>query len=302
MDRILAVLPVYNRKKASLNCLSQLDELDKEGYKLDIFVIDDGSNDGTSDAIKSDYPDAVVIRGSGDLWWGGAVNIGFQYALKHAHDFVYLLNDDIDIMPHETLLNLYMTLKDNRNAVCSSVFLKENDQIFFAGYRIEGRLKKMINQLRGINIHLRPSELIEADSLSSRSVLVPTDIIRHVGLFDTKHFPHNYSDTDYFVRVKKQGYSLIVNLNSRIYSGGSDTNYHSLISNKDIKEIIKSFFHVKYGNNIKKTYYSSILGESALMGHFLFVRKMAGYTAWLILRLILTKNKLQMLLRSTGRV
>ena len=95
MDKIAIIIPVFNRKNTTLNCLYQLQNITRKGFAIDIIVIDDGSTDGTSDALRQNYPDTILLKGGGNLWWSGGVNKGFEYALKEKYEFVYTINDDV---------------------------------------------------------------------------------------------------------------------------------------------------------------------------------------------------------------
>lgn len=39
------------------------------GSPFDVFLVDDESTDGTSEAIKSEFPEVSIIKGDGSLFW-----------------------------------------------------------------------------------------------------------------------------------------------------------------------------------------------------------------------------------------
>ena len=90
---IYSLVPVHNRKSVTLRCLAALDR-QVDLPKLTIVVIDDGSTDGTSEAIQAEYPQVVVLKGSGNLWWTGAIRMGMEYAYSQGANFFIWLNDD----------------------------------------------------------------------------------------------------------------------------------------------------------------------------------------------------------------
>ena len=50
-----------------------VDLLLRQTYKdIQLVLVDDGCTDGTADMVRSKMPDAVIIQGDGNLWWGGA--------------------------------------------------------------------------------------------------------------------------------------------------------------------------------------------------------------------------------------
>jgi GT2 family glycosyltransferase len=98
MIKVTILIPVYNHieqtKITIKNLKEQIFKYDDINYV--IIIIDDGSTDGTSDWIKINHKDIIVLKGSGNLWWSGATNIGAKYALYELEsDFVLLWNNDI---------------------------------------------------------------------------------------------------------------------------------------------------------------------------------------------------------------
>ena len=300
MDNIAIILPVHNRKDTTLNCIKQLQTISNKDFEFDVIVIDDGSSDGTCEAIIKSYPHINILKGDGNLWWSGAINVGFKYAITNNYNFVYTLNDDITIFV-DTLQVLYDSFKYDRNAVYSSIRMGKQNKYFTAGFEYSGFFKKLKGQVFTLSNYIK-DDFIEADSISTKSTLIPVNIIKQVGFFDTKHFPHNYSDFDYFIRVKKEGFKLLINVNSRIYTGNSDSNFHELLLNNDLKKIFRSFFDIKYGNHYKSLYYLSTKREGFLFGHISFLYRLIPYFVWLFLRLVLPNKLLYRIFLITGRV
>lgn len=302
VDRVLAVVPVHNRKEATLRFLKQFSRLTTDGFSLDVLIVDDGSTDGTSDAIAAGYPDVLLVKGDGNLWWAGAVNVGFDYAVQKDYDFVYTVNNDIEISP-DCLQTLYDTLRNRRDAVCSSVFVDNADAIVCAGFRWAGALRGLREQYCGLPWRDRfMNMMLEADSLSTKSTLIPSDIVRNVGHLDSKHFPHNHSDLEYFQRVKSRGYSLVVNTASWIRTEGSDTNFHQLLLRYGPRELIGTFTDIKFGNNIRNLYYRSTVNNRFIAGHLAFIRSMIVHAVWVGLRVLLGRKGMARILKMAGRM
>lgn len=89
--RVLAIvvtfnaMPWLNRSFASL--------LDSS-IKPDVVAIDNGSVDGTCEALAELFPEVRIVQNGSNLGFGAANNVGFRIAIEENYDFVYLMNQD----------------------------------------------------------------------------------------------------------------------------------------------------------------------------------------------------------------
>ena len=56
--RVAALIAAHNRRDLTLACLRSLDAQRVPGVTVDAFVLDDGSSDGTSEAVAKRFPEA----------------------------------------------------------------------------------------------------------------------------------------------------------------------------------------------------------------------------------------------------
>ncbi len=298
---IAIVIPVHNRKELTLHCLKQLREIVSDNFRFNVIVVDDGSSDGTEDAIINAYPEVVLLKGNGTLWWAGGVNMGFRYAIDNNYDFVYTLNDDIALTKY-TLQKLYKSVTI-KHAVYVSIGLDpENDVITSSGFLINGYLKKMRPIMKGVPYKNITPQILSVDALSSMSTLIPIDIIKDVGFYDESRFPHNYSDIDYSIRIKRKLYPLFVDQNSIIYTKGSGSNFHHMLLTMKSSEIFHSFLDIKYGNNVKTLFNSSTVRSNKLCVVPIFLNRLYPFMAWFLLSIFIPKNYLRRILIKTNRI
>ncbi len=94
-NSVLVIIVTYNAMKWADRCFSSLKN---SSIPNDVFVVDNGSTDGTQCFIREKYPDIIFHQSESNLGFGRANNLGFEYALKNGYEYVYLLNQDAWIM------------------------------------------------------------------------------------------------------------------------------------------------------------------------------------------------------------
>ena len=82
----------WNRRDDTLDCLASLEGLDYPSRWT--LVVDNGSTDGSAEAIERAYPAVDVIRAGENLGYAEGNNLGLREALKRGADYVLVLNND----------------------------------------------------------------------------------------------------------------------------------------------------------------------------------------------------------------
>jgi GT2 family glycosyltransferase len=85
----------WNTKDLLIECLRSITE-DQGTGAIEIIVVDNGSVDGSADAVQERFPQVTLIRNSANLGFARANNLGIARA---AGDYVCLVNPDIVVRP-----------------------------------------------------------------------------------------------------------------------------------------------------------------------------------------------------------
>lgn len=109
MKTIAILVLNYNGKHFLEKCFSSLM---KQSYKkMDVFLIDNNSIDGSVAFTKKNYPKVKIIQTGGNLGYTGAYNFAAKYfEKKNVHYDVYsLLNNDTESPSHmvEEVMNIF---------------------------------------------------------------------------------------------------------------------------------------------------------------------------------------------------
>jgi GT2 family glycosyltransferase len=202
---IEVIIPVHNRRAVTLRCLELLEK--QSNVQFQVTVVDDGSSDGTSEAIRERFPKVDVLHGDGSLWWAGATNVGIRHALdrQRVAPYILMLNDDVEIDP-DYLSSMERHAHAHPTSLIGSLAVYGDDpgRAFWCGQAASYRQCRYGYVRRE---HLKGC--VSADALPGRGMLVPTEAFRRVGLFDEKSFPQYAADFDFSLRARNAGYELL---------------------------------------------------------------------------------------------
>lgn len=247
-ERIYIVIPVHNRKQYTLNCLASLQRQTVSGFH--IVVVDDGSTDGTSDAVAKAYPEATVIRGDGNLWWSGAMNAGVKHALKIGSDYIISLNNDLEVAENYIEKMIYWACRKPEALFGSYSFDIETRKPVFGGCRIVWETGKVISLVKTLPSEQR-NGLHEVTHFSGRGLWIPAQVFRRIGFFDDKHLPLYAADDDFTLRARKKGYEVYCNFDARLYSHIEAAANFENRKSYSLKGCFNHLFGIKGAGNVK---------------------------------------------------
>jgi len=122
--RRLAIIPAYNE---AVTVAGVVESLRRHAPGWDTVVIDDGSTDDT--ARLAAEAGARVLHAPFNLGIGGAVQLGFVYAMENAYDFMVQVDADGQHDPREIpSLVREMEQYPQLDVVCGSRFLSDDYQ------------------------------------------------------------------------------------------------------------------------------------------------------------------------------
>ena len=100
---IVVVVVTWNSLRETLACLTALRRLVYGNYR--VALVDNGSRDGTPEAVRRYFPEVHVIANSTNAGYVRANNQGIAWGLARGADWVLLLNNDVAVEP-ETLTEM----------------------------------------------------------------------------------------------------------------------------------------------------------------------------------------------------
>ena len=168
----------HNRKATTLKCLDallpQLSAVDKA------FLVDDGSIDGTGDAVRNGFSQVHVIDGDGSLYWAKGMRKAWEAAVAERQDWDgYLwLNDDAEL--RSDAIARMLAVNDGECVVVGELEDAKGEVVY--GLQDDGLF-------------------------TGNCVLVPRKVYERLGMI-CGDYSHAWADYDYAMMVRRAGIGI----------------------------------------------------------------------------------------------
>lgn len=247
------IIPVYNRKKFTEACLHSLRKQTISNFK--VIVVDDGSNDGTSEMIEKNFPEVTVLKG-GNLFWTAAINIGIRYALKNGAQYIMTLNDDTQT-PDNFLEQMIKWTGQQPNSLFGALAVDSATGIPDYGGEILHPIWNTSRYYLNILSSDDQKGIHEVSLYPARGLLIPRQVFDKIGLFDEKKFPHYLADYDFTRLAIKNGFKVYCNYDAKLLTYPDEGGNRKILKKKTLKNYYLHLFGIKGGGNLKNfTLYS----------------------------------------------
>jgi GT2 family glycosyltransferase len=227
---------VKNRKKVKVsiiilttNALSMTKEqlvdvskLDTQGLDCECLVVDNGSSDGTEEALKNyELPNMKYkfMQSGGNLGFAGGNNVGIQDAVDRKFDYILLMNNDL-ILPKDIVLKLTHFMEKNKDiSIVSPKMYFASGYEFHKGAYTKKEMGNVLWYAGGIldwdNIYSTHRGVDQVDRgqydktqptdfANGACVIIRREVFEKIGLLDHEFFLY-WEDADFSQRAKKHG-------------------------------------------------------------------------------------------------
>ena len=227
IDLLNTLAIIVNYKVADLTLQAVQSVLDSDSIgPVHAVVVDNSEDKDEAERLRLNLPSGVVLQVAPEnIGFGRACNLAFE---QFPGELILLLNPDARLLPG-CLVRLQKTLSSAENiaAVSPQIFLDEGFTFYLppcyppslfifkpvlATWGPQAKINRLISALwRRHSIKVwRSKRPVKVNNLPGGLVLLKRRTIRKVGgLFDPRFFLY-FEDTDLFIRLRKAGYSLII--------------------------------------------------------------------------------------------
>lgn len=209
MDKLSVVIVNYNAGDFLVKCLRPLKAV--KGLELDIWVVDNASDDGSLVRAKKEFPKLNYIGNKENLGFGAANN---QALRQIKTEFILTLNPDTEVREN-TLPFMVEFMKNHPDVGAATCRALKNDGTFdwayhrgfptpWAAFRYYFLRDDSLYHLTGRDIN----SVHEVDAISGSFFLTRKSILDKIGLFDEDYWLYA-EDLDLSYRIKNAGYKIM---------------------------------------------------------------------------------------------
>ncbi|MBI3963194.1 MAG: glycosyltransferase family 2 protein [Deinococcus sp.] len=205
------VIPTYNRRTDVLECLASVYAQDYPNFE--VIVVDNGSEDGTYQAIQERFPAAQVVREERNCGVTGGRNRGLEQARG---DFILFLDHDTLADPG-MLRALVQVAQAHPKAgiIGPKIYVyEEPDRIYSVGHQVSlvsGRVLGYGGLDRG-----QFEQVVEIASTPT-AIFVRKAVVETIGGFDDLYFA-TYEDADFCQRARRAGFKILLAPQAKLWT------------------------------------------------------------------------------------
>lgn len=206
----------YNTKDLLNNCLKNLSNV-KTKEKINIWLLDNNSKDGSAQMIEEKFPAVKLIK--------SGINLGFakgqNQILKQVKDkYVLILNPDTELEQDslEAMVNFMEENPECAVAGCKLVDFNKRLESNGGDFPLGAALFTWLFNLEFLgnlpNFHRTDKEyylnIHKVDWIAGTFMMVKSEIFKKVGFFNEDFFMY-FEDAEFCYRVNKSGFKTMIN-------------------------------------------------------------------------------------------
>lgn len=206
--RVFALIACHNRKALTVaSVLTAYRCAVRAGWTISFIVYDDGSTDGTSDALAALPFDVHIIRGDGTAFWARSMATAESFVLNQlaswSEDYILWLNDDVRL-DESSFVNLGRSIEEHPGAIIvGAVRDPITGDVTYSGMRKGGVHPLGFDRVYPSDRHQ------DISTFNGNIVAVPIARARELGGIDGE-FSHGLADIDYGLRSNRLGFPVLL--------------------------------------------------------------------------------------------
>jgi len=209
-ENIAIVMLTLNQRETTLECLSSLLSSDDLAFK--VLVWDNGSRDGTAEAVQEHFPDVVVHYHPENLGVAPGRNAAAELAIHTLHPtHLLFLDNDMIVEPGfvHALLEPFVDDRQVGQTQAKLRFMDDRQRLNDGG---GCQIKFWLGQTKPVGygeIDLGQYDTSKKCVACGGAMMVRADVFQQLGGFDTTFGHLGPDDLDFSLRLSKAGYKAL---------------------------------------------------------------------------------------------
>ena len=212
MTDLSIIIVNWNTEDLLRQCIASLVENLGE-LSHEIYVVDNGSSDGSAEMVRNEFPQAHLIENKKNLGFARANNLAMRVA---AGRFFLLLNSDT-VVKTGALEGLLKTMENDPSIGIAGLQLLNGDGTLqnsicsFPSLLTELTNKSLLRLLFPAKYPGKEHKIttpIEVDAIIGSCMLVRREAVDAVGVLDEEYF-FFFEETDWCARMQKAGWKVV---------------------------------------------------------------------------------------------
>ena len=216
LPSVAIIILNWNGRDDTIECLKSVEKIDYPNFKT--ILADNGSSDGSVEAIRREFPTITVIENGANLGFAEGNNRGIVPALESGADFILLLNNDTVVDPG--ILSAFVQAAErmpNGGVYGPKIYhFDDPNKIWYAGGYWNALTLSFEEYGAGENDQGQFDVLTETEWVIGCAMFVRAEVFRRVGLLEPLYFLNN-EEIDFSSRVRKAGLDCVYVPDARLW-------------------------------------------------------------------------------------
>jgi GT2 family glycosyltransferase len=207
---IVIVILTYNQREKTVQCLSHL--IATQGFSWQVLVWDNGSQDGTVEAVKEAYPNVFVHHHPTNLGVAGGRNAAAELAINDLQaTHILFLDNDILVEPGfmDALYAPFAKDLQVGQTQAKLRFMHDRERINDGGGAQINFMLWRITPVGYNEVDCGQYDAVKKCISCGGAMLVRADVFQQLGGFDQLFGPFGPEDLDFSLRLQKAGYQAL---------------------------------------------------------------------------------------------
>lgn len=217
--KVSTIVLNWNNAADTGKCITSL--LEQDYKNVDIFVVDNGSTDGSGRVLQRRFgtiSNIKLILLKENTGFAEGNNVGIRRALENAADYVLMLNNDVVVTPHCIATLVEVAESDDHIGIvgATNLFLHDPTRIWYSGGVLHWARGRFIDETSNTLYDPNDRRIREVDDVAGSSMMVKRAVIEKVGLLWAPYFLC-YEESDWCLRAKRGGFRVLAAMGATVY-------------------------------------------------------------------------------------